>query len=112
MGEDEARRLAELDARIAAAHRAAQPAPRTAGKYAGAELAWRLMIDLLTGVGIGCGMGYGLDSLFGTLPVFLILLTLLGAVAGVRVMMRSAREWQARQARPAAEAPERNGTGR
>ena len=42
----------------------------------------------------GFGIGYGLDWLFGTLPIFLILFIGLGFVAGVRTMMRTAQEVQ------------------
>ena len=56
-----------------------------------------MVIELVAGLLIGFGMGYGLDSLFGTLPIFLILFTLLGFVAGVRTMMRTAREFQAQE---------------
>ena len=38
-------------------------------------------------------MGYGLDVLFDTLPVFMIVFTLLGFAAGIKTMMRTAREF-------------------
>lgn len=72
------------------------------------ELAWRMMIDLVVGVLIGCGIGYGLDRLFGTIPAFLILFSLFGFAAGVRVMLRTAREYQDRLAAEA-EAGRRDG---
>lgn len=56
--------------------------------------AWRMVIELVSGVGIGFGIGYGLDSVFDTLPIFLLIFTLLGLVAGIRVMMRTANEMQ------------------
>jgi ATP synthase protein I len=59
-----------------------------------ANMAWRMVIELVAGIVIGFGIGYGLDRLFGTLPVFLILFTGLGFVAGVRTMMRTAQEVQ------------------
>jgi ATP synthase protein I len=43
---------------------------------------------------IGFVIGYGLDTLFGTMPVFLMIFTLLGFAAGVQTMVRSAREIQ------------------
>ena len=58
------------------------------------QTGWRMVIELVAGLGIGFGMGYGLDSLFGTLPIFLVLFTLLGLAAGIRVMMRTAQEFQ------------------
>jgi len=49
---------------------------------------------LVAGIAIGFGIGYGLDWLFGTLPIFLILFIGFGFVAGVRTMMRTAQEVQ------------------
>lgn len=92
-------KLKDLDARIRAAQRSRKPDSDGEGgrsSYAGLEFAWRMIIDLVAGVGVGCGIGYGLDSLFGSLPVFLILFALLGFAAGVRVMVRSANEYQAK----------------
>ena len=63
----------------------------------GYEMAGRMVIDLAAGIVVGAGMGWGLDSLFGSKPLFLILMTLLGFAAGVRVMLQSASEFQRRQ---------------
>lgn len=105
----EKQRLAELDARIAAAKKAQAPKPRADEHYSQAQLAWRMVIELVAGLGIGFGMGYGLDSLFGTIPIFLVLFTFLGFAAGVKTMMRSAEEVQAKQmAETAARDDERN----
>lgn len=94
-------RLAEVGRRIAAARDAGKPKPRnTKGEYTAASYAWRMIIELVMGVMIGAAMGWGLDSLFGSLPIFLIVFVLLGFAAGVRTMMRSARELQRRQETP------------
>lgn len=91
---DEKQRLAQLEARIEAAKKAQAPKPRVDEHYSQANLAWRMVIELVAGLGIGFGIGYGLDSLFGTLPFLLVLFTLLGFAAGVKTMIRSAREIQ------------------
>jgi ATP synthase protein I len=52
---------------------------------------------------VGAAMGWGLDALFGTLPVFLIVFILLGFAAGIRTVMRSAEELRKNQAAEAAE---------
>ena len=57
---------------------------------------------------IGFGLGYGLDVLFGTLPIFMIVFTLLGFVAGVRTMLSTAREIQKDQVINRSEKSERN----
>ena len=99
---DQQRQLASLEARIAAAKAAQAPKPRADEHYSQAQLAWRMVIELVAGLGIGFGIGYGLDSLFGTLPIFLVLFTLLGLAAGVKTMLRSATE--VRKTKPADEA--------
>lgn len=107
--QDEKQRLAELDARIAAAKKSQEPKPRADEHYSQAQLAWRMVIELVAGLGIGFGIGYGLDNLFGTIPIFLVLFTFLGLAAGVKTMMRSAEEVQAKQmAEQAARDDERN----
>ena len=90
--EDKAR-LERLEKRIDALKRENAPEPRATQEAAGgAELAWRMVIELVAGIGIGFGIGFGLDHLFGTLPIFLMIFALLGFAAGVRTMMRSAEE--------------------
>ena len=88
-------RLERLGKRIDTLRSARQPGrPVIEDHHSQAHLAWRMVIELVAGIVIGFGMGYGLDSLFGTLPVFLVVMTLLGFVAGVRTMLRSAEEIQ------------------
>ncbi len=92
--DDQKQRMAQLEARIEAAKQAQAPKPRVDEHYSQANLAWRMVIELVAGLGIGFGIGYGLDSLFGTLPFLLVLFTLLGLAAGVKTMLRSAQEIQ------------------
>mgnify|MGYP000093127572 CR=1 FL=1 len=91
---DQKQKLQQLEDKIAAARKAQEPGPRADEHYSQAHLAWRMVIELVAGLGIGFGIGYGLDSLFGTLPIFLVLFTLLGLAAGVKTMLRSAQEIQ------------------
>ncbi len=91
---DERERLARLEARIEALKSKDAPKPHQETHYSQVHLAWRMVIELVTGLLIGFGMGYGLDSLFGTIPIFLVIFTLLGLVAGIKTMMRSAKEIQ------------------
>lgn len=102
--ETEQQRLKTLEARIAKARDAAE-GPRKAhqeDKYSQAQLAWRMVIELVAGLAIGFGIGYGIDSVFGTMPVFLVLFILAGFAAGVKTMLRSAKEVQDRKAAEAA----------
>ncbi|MGH1453791.1 MAG: AtpZ/AtpI family protein [Paracoccaceae bacterium] len=88
------RQLAELEARIAQAKAAQGPKARADEHYSQANQAWRMVIELVAGLGIGFGIGYGLDLLLGTIPIFLVIFTMLGLAAGIKTMMRSAREIQ------------------
>ena len=90
---DEGSRLDRLGERIAAARATRDHEGRRSGeKYTVGSIAWRMVTELVVGVLVGGAMGWGLDSLFGTLPIFLIVMGLLGFAAGVRTMMRSAEE--------------------
>ena len=86
--------LKSLDARIKAVKKAKTPEPKLDDQYTGAQLAWRMVIELVAGIAIGFGIGYGLDALFGTMPVFLVIFILLGFAAGVKTMLRTAQEVQ------------------
>ena len=87
--------LEKLEAKIKQAKGAKAPTSKMEEHHSQAHLAWRMVIELVAGIVIGLAIGYGLDSLFGTLPLFLVLFVLLGFAAGVRVMLRSVQEIQA-----------------
>ena len=92
--------LEALEKRIAAAQAAQAPVVNLrADGHRQAQLAWRMVIELVAGLMIGFGIGYGLDTLFGTMPVFLVLFILAGFAAGVKTMLASAREMQAKAAK-------------
>lgn len=70
-------------------------APRqteTAKGFSQGEVAWRMVIELATGIMLGSAIGYGIDVLIGTLPVFLVIFSLFGFAAGIKTMLGSARE--------------------
>ena len=87
-------KLTELENRIARMKATTAPKPAKEEHHTMANMAWRMVIELVAGIVIGFGIGYGLDRLFGTLPIFLVLFIVLGFVAGVRTMMRTAQEVQ------------------
>lgn len=72
--------------------KAPPPQTNTAKGFSQGEVAWRMVIELATGIMLGSGIGYGLDVLFGTLPVFLVIFSLFGFAAGIRTMLGTARE--------------------
>ena len=94
---EEKQRLAQLDAKLVAAKKRTAPKPRIDKTVDESHLAWRMVIELVVGLLIGFGIGWGLDWLFGTLPIFLMLFTLLGLAAGIKTMLRSAQELQNKQ---------------
>ena len=87
-------RLKALEDKIAALKKPAEVTDHNEEHYSQAQLAWRMVIELVAGLGIGFGIGYGLDAAFGTTPIFLVLFILFGFAAGVQTMMRSAKEVQ------------------
>ena len=88
----EKERLRQLEERIERARSKQAPKPRADEHYSMANVAWRMVIELVAGLGIGFGIGYGLDVLFGTIPLFLVLFVGLGFAAGVKTMLRTAEE--------------------
>ena len=105
---DQKERMAQLEAKIEAAKLAQAPKPRVDEHYSAANLAWRMVIELVAGLGIGFGIGYGLDILFGTIPIFMVLFVLLGLAAGIKTMLRSAKEIQEEQEAETASKDERD----
>ena len=87
-------RLKALEERIKAAKGAQAPKPHMEEHYSQAQVAWRMVIELVAGLAIGFGIGYGLDALLGTRPWLMVLFIFLGLAAGVNVMLRTAREVQ------------------
>ena len=86
-------RLRSLEERLAKVTK--EPARKATGTGVGfsqGEVAWRMVLELVTGMVLGLAIGYGLDVLFGTLPIFLVIFALLGFAAGVKTMMGSARQ--------------------
>ena len=84
--------MRRLEERIAAARKAHEAPARPADEhYSGAQMAWRMVTELVAGLLVGFGIGYGLDVLLGTSPWLMVLFIMLGFAAGVNVMLRTAR---------------------
>jgi ATP synthase protein I len=93
----EKQRMAQLEDKIANAKAVHRPQSQIEDHHSQAHAAWRMVTELVAGLLIGFCIGYGLDSLFGTLPIFLVLFVLLGFAAGVKTMLRSAQDIQRAQ---------------
>ena len=78
--------------RIDAAKEEQNPTSNRFNAASQAHVAWRMVADLVAGVGIGAAMGFGLDALFDTTPLMLATLTLLGFAGGINLMLRTAKE--------------------
>ena len=95
--EPDEERLRRLEARIAE-RKVKPPAPKQ-GQAAGwsqGEVAWRMVIELVSGLVIGLAIGYGLDWLLGTRPILLVVFCLFGFAAGIRTVLGTARELAAK----------------
>tara|TARA_R110002073_G_scaffold216100_1_gene376333 strand:- start:172 stop:522 length:351 start_codon:yes stop_codon:yes gene_type:complete len=100
---DDGARMRALEAKLAKAKQVEQVKEHGEEHYSQAQQAWRMVIELVAGLGIGFGIGYSLDVFFGTLPIFLVLFIFLGFAAGVKTMLRSAQEMQRKQSAAADE---------
>ena len=89
--------MAQLEDNIANAKAVHRPQSQIEDHHSQAHAGWRMVTELVAGLLIGFCIGYGLDSLFGTLPIFLVLFVLLGFAAGVKTMLRSAQDIQRAQ---------------
>jgi ATP synthase protein I len=89
--------LKDLDARLKAARdeqRAGKPLAREDrdSQDRAQGMAWRIAIEMVVAVAFGGYVGWLLDNWLGTLPLFLVVLFLLGAGAGMRNVFRVARD--------------------
>lgn len=95
MAQSDQDRMDALEARIAAAKARSEPKRTEAEEHhSQAQLAWRMVIELVAGLGIGFGIGYGLDWALGTTPWLMVVFVILGFIAGIKTMIRSANEIQ------------------
>lgn len=86
-------RLRALEDRLQKVRGKEPPAQtHTAKGFSQGEVAWRMVIELATGIGLGFAIGYGIDVLLSTLPIFLVIFTLFGFAAGIRTMLGTAKE--------------------
>ena len=60
--------------------------------FKSAHIGWRMILELVIGILIGVLLGFGMDYLFNTTPIFLIIMIFFGFAAGVKTMMKTAKE--------------------
>lgn len=88
-----------LASRIAKA-RTERPGVRAANavrqnEMAGMGRALRMVSEFAAAIIVGAALGFALDALFGTRPIFMIVMLLLGFAAGVLNVVRAAAELNA-----------------
>lgn len=88
------KRLDALSEKLEAARKAKQPVKAEESHYTAARVGWQMVTELVVGLLLGFAIGYGIDTLTDTRPVFMLIFTMLGFIAGVRTMMRTAQEIQ------------------
>jgi ATP synthase protein I len=95
--------LRALGERIDALKRQEAPPAKKSAPTSG-EVAIRFATELLSAVIVGFLIGWGMDKLFGTTPIFMIGLFLLGAAAGIRNVIVASKDIERRTAEAAAAA--------
>lgn len=88
-------RLEALQTRINKAREALEPRPSKAQlsqKWQGLSIVWRMTLEMALGVLFGLGIGLGLDRLLGTKPWLLIVFAILGVAAGIKTVLRTAKD--------------------
>ena len=53
---------------------------------------WRMVVELVTGMLLGVCLGIALDYIVGSEPIFLIVFSLLGFMAGLKTMIATAKK--------------------
>jgi ATP synthase protein I len=87
-------RLKALEDKIEAVKKSTGNGSKPSEGVSAGEVGWRMVTELVAGIFIGFGIGWGLDWLFKTTPILIVLFTMFGFAAGIKTMMRSARELQ------------------
>ncbi len=100
------KRLDALQEKLDSKRKAATPEPKEENHYSAAQAGWRMVTELVVGLLLGFGIGYGLDAVFGTTPWLMLVFIMFGFAAGIRTMMRTAKEIeQKNSALPPSQAP-------
>ncbi len=97
------RRLDTLGERLAEVQARHAPTPPPDSRARGEALghALRLGVELVAGVAVGGFIGWALDRWLGTAPFLMVVFLILGAVAGIMNVIRTAKAMQAKAAPPA-----------
>jgi ATP synthase protein I len=82
-------RLQDLESKISESRKKRQPVQENRANASMLGLAWRLTIEMLVGIGVGGYLGWWLDKAFGTKPIMMLVLLMLGMAAGLLNSVRT-----------------------
>jgi len=88
------KRLDDLDSRLREAREGSEP-PARASAQRELGVAYRVMVEMIAGVGVGGFLGWWLDNWLGTAPLLLVALIVLGFAAGAMNAYRAIRLYNA-----------------
>jgi ATP synthase protein I len=91
-------RLADIEARLKKAREKRGEVRQVESPNSKLGIAFRLVTELLAAVIVGGAIGWGLDRLFGTGPLLLIVMFMVGVAAGFFNVVRSAQQMNRDQA--------------
>jgi ATP synthase protein I len=91
-------RLADIEARLKKAREKRGEVRQVESPNSKLGVAFRLVTELLAAVIVGGAIGWGLDRLFGTGPLLLIVMFMVGVAAGFFNVVRSAQQMNRDQA--------------
>ncbi|MBL4790815.1 MAG: AtpZ/AtpI family protein [Kordiimonadaceae bacterium] len=95
MGEDKKNPTeATFGERLNLAQKKAEKVPDPERVSTASGIALKMGVELVAGTGVGAFMGFWIDKWFGTAPLFLIVLLILGFATGVRNVIRQAQAAQ------------------
>ena len=84
--------LSSLHERVTKARKPQSSETETRGRGSAIGMAYRLSMELVVGILVGGFIGWWLDKWLSTKPIFLLVMILLGMIAGVVNMLRTARD--------------------
>ena len=84
--------LSSLQERVSQARKPQISETETRGRGSAIGMAYRLSMELVVGILVGGFIGWWLDKWLSTKPIFLLVMLLLGMIAGVVNMLRTARD--------------------
>ena len=84
--------LSCLQQRVSQARKPQISKTETRGRGSAIGMAYRLSMELVVGILVGGFIGWWLDKWLSTKPIFLLVMLLLGMIAGVVNMLRTARD--------------------